>query len=81
MIILQSKWEPAIVEYVKSKKKGPKPYGLQYVGSMVADVNGTLKYGGVFICPKTTDAPNGKLRILYECMPMAYIDGCRGFSN
>ena len=32
-----------------------------------------IKYGGIFIYPKTSDAPKGKLRILYECMPMAYI--------
>ena len=40
---------------------------------MVADVHRTLKYGGIFMYPATTDAPNGKLRILYECMPMAFI--------
>ena len=40
---------------------------------MVADVHRTLKYGGIFIYPRTSDAPKGKLRILYECMPMAYI--------
>ena len=40
---------------------------------MVADVHRTLKYGGIFMYPATTDAPKGKLRILYECMPMAYI--------
>ena len=33
---------------------------------MVADVHRTIKYGGVFIYPRTTDSPNGKLRILYE---------------
>ncbi len=69
----QSKWEPAVKEYVESKKSGPKPYGLRYVGSMVADVHRTIKYGGIFIYPKTSDAPKGKLRVLYECMPMAYI--------
>ena len=40
---------------------------------MVADVHRTIKYGGIFLYPSTTDAPNGKLRILYECFPMAYI--------
>merc|ERR1712051_949768 len=69
----ENKWEPAILEYVKSKKVGPKPYGARYIGSMVADVHRTIKYGGVFMYPKTTDAPKGKLRVLYECFPMAYI--------
>ena len=72
-MLFKTKWEPSVAEYVKSKKEGPKPYGLRYVGSMVADVHRTIKYGGIFIYPKTSDAPKGKLRILYECMPMAYI--------
>ena len=66
----ENKWEPAILEYVKSKKEGKKPYGARYIGSMVADVHRTIKYGGIFIYPKTDDAPNGKLRVLYECFPM-----------
>jgi len=68
----EEKWEPAVKEYVKSKKQG-KPYGGRYIGSMVADVHRTLKYGGIFMYPRTADAPNGKLRVLYECMPMAWI--------
>jgi len=68
----EEKWEPAVREYVKSKKQG-KPYGGRYIGSMVADVHRTLKYGGIFMYPATVDAPSGKLRVLYECMPMAYI--------
>nr|XP_022910442.1 fructose-1,6-bisphosphatase 1 [Onthophagus taurus] len=71
----ENKWEPAIKEYVKNKKdpsKG-KPYGARYVGSMVADVHRTIKYGGIFMYPITTDAPKGKLRLQYECNPMAFI--------
>ena len=66
----ENKWEPAVLEYVKSKKVGPKPYSARYIGSMVADVHRTIKYGGVFMYPKTTDAPKGKLRLLYELFPM-----------
>merc|ERR1711946_76888 len=66
-------WAEPIKQYVASKKEGPKPYGSRYVGSMVADVHRTLKYGGIFMYPATTDAPAGKLRVMYECMPMAYI--------
>ena len=40
---------------------------------MVADVHRTLKYGGIFGYPSTSEAPKGKLRLLYECNPMAYI--------
>ncbi|KAH8410086.1 hypothetical protein KR009_005838 [Drosophila setifemur] len=70
-----SDWEAGVFNYVAAKKdptKG-KPYGARYVGSMVADVHRTIKYGGIFIYPATKSAPNGKLRLLYECNPMAYL--------
>jgi fructose-1,6-bisphosphatase I len=68
-------WDAATTEYVKRKKfpQTGKPYGARYVGSMVADVHRTLVYGGIFLYPATTEAPKGKLRLLYECNPMAYI--------
>ncbi|XP_054288259.1 fructose-1,6-bisphosphatase 1-like isoform X2 [Macrosteles quadrilineatus] len=68
-------WDPAIREYVDRKKdpKFGKPYGARYVGSMVADVHRTLKYGGIFMYPATKDSPKGKLRLLYEGVPMAYL--------
>lgn len=68
-------WDDAIKEYVQAKKdpsKG-KPYGARYVGSMVADVHRTIKYGGIFLYPATSASPKGKLRLLYECIPMAYL--------
>ncbi|XP_013098752.1 fructose-1,6-bisphosphatase 1 isoform X2 [Stomoxys calcitrans] len=68
-------WEAGVFNYIAAKKdpsKG-KPYGARYVGSMVADVHRTIKYGGIFIYPATKSAPNGKLRLLYECNPMAYL--------
>ncbi|XP_032020472.1 fructose-1,6-bisphosphatase 1 isoform X3 [Hylobates moloch] len=49
------------------------PYGARYVGSMVADVHRTLVYGGIFLYPANKKSPNGKLRLLYECNPMAYV--------
>lgn len=64
-------WDPALKEFVE-KKKSVKT-GARYIGSMVADVHRTLKYGGCFMYPATSDAPKGKLRLLYECNPMAYI--------
>ncbi|XP_064474614.1 fructose-1,6-bisphosphatase 1-like [Ornithodoros turicata] len=70
-----SMWDEAIKEYVESKKfpKSGKPYGARYIGSMVADVHRTLKYGGIFMYPATKESPKGKLRLLYECIPMAFI--------
>lgn len=48
-------------------------YSSRYIGSMVADVHRTLLKGGVFLYPQTDDRPEGKLRLLYEAMPMAMI--------
>jgi fructose-1,6-bisphosphatase I len=65
-------------EYVNEKKFGPNPYSLRYVGSMVADVHRTFLYGGIFIYPADKKAKNGKLRIMYECFPMAYLTETAG---
>ncbi|KAK1334640.1 hypothetical protein QTO34_005647 [Cnephaeus nilssonii] len=48
-------------------------YGARYVGSMVADVHRTLVYGGIFLYPANQKNPKGKLRLLYECNPVAFI--------
>jgi fructose-1,6-bisphosphatase I len=48
-------------------------YGARYVGSMVADVHRTLLKGGVFIYPGTAKSPKGKLRLMYEGNPMAFV--------
>lgn len=69
-------FDPAVAEYVQRKKFPPDnsaPYGARYVGSMVADVHRTLVYGGIFLYPANKKSPNGKLRLLYECNPMAYV--------
>lgn len=50
-----------------------RPYTSRYIGSMVADVHRNLIKGGIFIYPTTAASPNGKLRLLYECNPMAFI--------
>ena len=49
------------------------PYTQRYIGSMVADVHRNLIKGGIFMYPGTTDKPKGKLRLLYECNPFAFI--------
>lgn len=50
-----------------------RPYTSRYIGSMVADVHRNIIKGGIFIYPVTASAPNGKLRLVYECNPMAFI--------
>jgi fructose-1,6-bisphosphatase I len=49
------------------------PYSARYVGSMVADFHRTLLKGGVFAYPADKKNPQGKLRLLYEAAPMAFL--------
>jgi fructose-1,6-bisphosphatase I len=56
----------------KTKENGG-PYTQRYIGSMVADVHRNLIKGGIFMYPGTTDKPKGKLRLLYEANPFAFI--------
>uniref|UniRef100_A0A3Q1G1J4 Fructose-1,6-bisphosphatase 1 n=1 Tax=Acanthochromis polyacanthus TaxID=80966 RepID=A0A3Q1G1J4_9TELE len=69
-------FDPAVTEYLQKKKfpqDGSAPYNARYVGSMVADVHRTLMYGGIFLYPGNVKNPDGKLRLLYEGNPMAFI--------
>ena len=56
----------------KTKETGG-PYTQRYIGSMVADVHRNLIKGGIFMYPGTIDKPKGKLRLLYESNPFAFI--------
>jgi fructose-1,6-bisphosphatase I len=66
-----------VKKYIDSCQKRTKenggPYTQRYIGSMVADVHRNLIKGGIFMYPGTTDKPKGKLRLLYECNPFAFI--------
>lgn len=53
--------------------KTGRPYSSRYIGSAVADIHRNLIKGGIFIYPPTSSAPGGKLRLLYECNPLAFI--------
>lgn len=50
-----------------------KPYSGRYIGSLVADFHRNMIKGGIYIYPVTTQSPKGKLRLLYECNPLAFI--------
>ncbi len=50
-----------------------RPFTSRYIGSLVADFHRNLIKGGIFLYPGTAKNPNGKLRLLYECKPIAYI--------
>jgi len=56
----------------KTKENGG-PYTQRYIGSMVADIHRNLIKGGIFMYPAILDKPKGKLRIMYECNPCAFI--------
>lgn len=49
------------------------PYSLRYIGSMVGDIQRTLIKGGIFIYPANKGEKKGKLRLLYECIPMSFV--------
>ncbi len=70
-------WHPGLKKYIKflQKDEDPeeKPYSARYIGSMVADLHRNLLYGGIFMYPADKRHPNGKLRLMYECNPMAMI--------
>jgi fructose-1,6-bisphosphatase I len=60
------------IMHLRSGKTGRK-YALRYIGSLVADFHRTLLRGGVFMYPPTKSHPQGKLRLLYEANPVAFI--------
>ena len=70
-------WHPGLKKYIKylqeEDKSTSRPYSSRYIGSMVADIHRNLLYGGIFMYPADSRNPNGKLRLQYECNPMAFI--------
>jgi fructose-1,6-bisphosphatase I len=65
------KWSPEIQKWSQwIKSEG---YGARYVGSLVADAHRTLIKGGIFAYPADAKSKNGKLRLLYEANPRAYL--------
>ena len=67
----QGTWEASVSSYFASLKNGAT--SARYIGSMVADVHRTLLYGGLFAYPADRETGKGKLRLLYECFPMAML--------
>ena len=57
-------------ENISSSKK---PYTARYIGSLVADFHRNLLKGGIYMYPSTKSSPNGKLRLTYECSPLAFL--------
>lgn len=64
-----------VKDYIKycQLEEGDRPYTSRYIGSLVSDIHRNMIKGGIYIYPTSTKSPNGKLRLLYECNPMAFL--------
>jgi len=64
-----------VKDYIKycQQEEGDRPYSARYIGSLVSDIHRNMIKGGIYIYPNTAKDPDGKLRLLYECNPMAFI--------
>jgi fructose-1,6-bisphosphatase I len=64
-----------VKNYIKfcQKEEEDRPYTSRYIGSLVSDFHRNMIKGGIYLYPNTSKNPNGKLRLLYECNPMAYL--------
>ena len=60
-----------VKDYIATCKE--REYSARYIGSLVADFHRNVLKGGIYIYPSTTKAPNGKLRLMYECNALAFI--------
>ena len=71
------RWGKGIQNYInylkEEDKKTDRPYSSRYIGSLVADIHRNLLYGGIFLYPANSKNAQGKLRLLYEAAPMAYL--------
>lgn len=64
-----------VKDYIKycQEEKEDRPYSARYIGSFVADFHRNMIKGGIYIYPTSSKGPKGKLRLLYECNPMAFL--------
>lgn len=70
------KWDEGVrewVNWIKTPTDSRKAYSLRYIGAMVADLHRTLLRGGIFVYPSDAKNTRGKLRLLYEACPMAFL--------
>jgi fructose-1,6-bisphosphatase I len=71
------RWSDGMKNYVRyiqdEDKSTGRPYSSRYIGSLVGDVHRTLLYGGIFMYPADSKNPQGKLRLMYEGNPMAFL--------
>jgi len=61
------------IDYCRSDNEDKKAYSARYIGSLVSDFHRNLMKGGIYMYPSTARHPQGKLRLLYECNPIAFL--------
>jgi fructose-1,6-bisphosphatase I len=70
-------WHPHVRGYVdfliQRDAASRRPYSLRYTGALVADLHRSLLEGGIYLYPGDEHNPAGKLRLLYECVPLAFV--------
>jgi fructose-1,6-bisphosphatase I len=64
-----------VKNYIKycQREEEDRPYTSRYIGSLVSDFHRNMIKGGIYLYPTSSKAPKGKLRLMYECNPMAFI--------
>lgn len=70
-----SHFPQGVKNYIKycQEEEGDRPYTSRYIGSLVSDIHRNMIKGGIYIYPTSSKSPKGKLRLLYECNPLALI--------
>ena len=72
-----NRWREGMKRYIAYLKEDDpstgRPYSLRYIGSLVSDFHRNLLYGGIFLYPEDAIHPEGKLRLLYEANPLAFL--------
>ncbi|HUD70982.1 MAG TPA: class 1 fructose-bisphosphatase [Dongiaceae bacterium] len=78
----QREWHPNLRAYLDwltaDDKATNRPYSLRYIGALVADLHRCLIEGGIYFYPGDPKHPDGKLRLLYECAPLAFLTESAG---
>jgi len=73
-----AQWDGRLRAWLEATKDPAKGYSARYIGSLVGDFHRNLVKGGVFLYPPTAKAKNGKLRLLYEAFPLAFLAEAAG---
>ena len=73
-----AQWDPRLQEWLRRSKDPALGWSARYIGSLVGDFHRNLVKGGVFLYPGTAKAPSGKLRMLYEAVPLSFLAEAAG---